>query len=139
MGFLIDSNYFYALHRKNDKNYKAAARIFNSDIWNLKGPALTSCLVINETYTLAMYRTKNNKKLLKDLDLLFWSDDRFFGIVLFTLEDYQKASQYLLKYSSPKRFLSFVDASLIYLGKKQNYNTIISFDSHFDGILERIF
>jgi predicted nucleic acid-binding protein len=138
MGILIDSNFFYALHRKNDKNYNAAKKIFNSDIWKLKGPALTSSLVVNETYTLAMYRTKFNKKLLNDLDQIFWSEDRFFGIATFTLEDYHQISIALSKYSSSRKVLSFVDASLIYLGKSRNYSTIISFDNHFDGIFQRI-
>ena len=138
MGILIDTNFFYALHRKNDKNHNAAKRIFNSDIWKLKGPAITSSLVINETYTLAIYRTKLNKKLLKDLDLFFWSEDRFFGIEIFALKDYHNISIMLSQYGSTKKLLSFVDVSLMYIGKNRNYKTIISFDSHFDGLFERI-
>ncbi|MBD3254137.1 MAG: PIN domain-containing protein [Candidatus Lokiarchaeota archaeon] len=138
MGLLIDTNFIYALHRKNDKNHKAVKKIFKSDIWNSNGPAITSSLVINETYTLAMYRTRFNKRLMNDLDLFFWSEDRFFGILFFSLEDYQETSNIMSKYSTPNRLLSFVDASLIYLGKLRKSDIIISFDSHFDDLLKGI-
>jgi predicted nucleic acid-binding protein len=78
LGLLINTSFFYALHRKNDKNYIAAEKIFHSDIWKLKKPVLTSCLVVEETYTLAIFRTKNDLKLLKDLNLLFWGEGSIF-------------------------------------------------------------
>ncbi len=57
----------------------------------------------------------------------------------FTLNEYQKIFDILRKYSAPKRLLSFVDASLIYLYQKVNATYILSFDSHFDQITSRLF
>ena len=46
-------------------------------------------------------------------------------------------SEIYKKYITPKRLLSFTDATLIYLFQKLKADYIISFDSHFDNILDR--
>ncbi|MHA1648274.1 MAG: type II toxin-antitoxin system VapC family toxin [Promethearchaeota archaeon] len=96
-------------------------------------------MVVNETYTLMMYRSKGNLNQLQFLDNLFWGEERFFKIVYFNKPDFQNIAQTMKKYSSPKKMLSFVDASLIYLASQLKISQIVSFDAHFDGILNRIF
>ncbi len=54
-------------------------------------------------------------------------------------DEYKTVFNDLKKYTTPKRLLSFIDASLIYLYQKYNGDKILSFDSHFDSILKRLY
>ncbi len=106
--------------------------------WNNHIPAVTTCLVVNETYTLLNYRSKGRRDLLIKLDELFWGEDNFFRIIYLGDSDYREIAQLLNKYTSSQKTLSFVDASLIYVSQILKYEEIISFDAHFDGILTRV-
>ncbi len=139
MGILLDKSFLYALYDKKDKYYKDANRKFESQILEIKGPSITPSLVVNETYTLAMYRSNKNNILLEDLNSLFFGEDNFFEIKYFINNDFKEIYKILMKYSSIEKLFSFADASLIYLYKTLNYKNLISFDHQFDGILERIY
>ncbi len=139
MGILLDTNFIFALIAEKDKYHGDAKRIFNSDILDLNQPLSTSCLVVNEAYTLAMYRTKRDENLINELNSLIYGKKKFFNIYYFKRVDYQEIFNIFMKYSDSKKILSFVDASLIYLSKNNNYEWIVSFDDHFDGIIERIY
>ncbi|WP_457557952.1 type II toxin-antitoxin system VapC family toxin [Candidatus Harpocratesius sp.] len=138
MKILIDTNFFYALTDIDDSRHDRALEILQTTNWDQFSLILTNVLVINETYTLLMYRSQGNTHLFKELDELFWGKKKFFQIIYPTQHDYQQICETIQKFSSSKRQLSFVDASLIYLGKKLTAQYILSFDSHFDGILIRI-
>ena len=68
---------------------------------------------------------------------LFIGKDNFFNIVQFGAQEFAEIVEIYKKYITPKRLLSFTDASLIYLFQKLNADYIISFDSHFDNSLDR--
>lgn len=138
MIILLDTGFLFALKIKNDKYHYRAISLANEFDWDAHN-FITSSLVVNETYTLINARTRGNNKALKDLDQLFWEEDRFFRIIHFVEDDYIKISEILYKNTSPKRVLSFVDASLIYLKHQMNIDSIISFDEHFDNLMKRIF
>ena len=139
MPILLDSNFLFALISKKDKYHNDAKRIFNSDILDLNGPIYTSDLVVNETYTLAMIRSKRDKILLDQLNLILDGNKRFFEIKFQNQIDFREIYKIFIKYSSGTKLLSFVDASLIYLKGQFKSNLVVSFDSHFDGIIERIY
>ena len=80
-----------------------------------------------------------NKKILEAIKNLIWGSENFFRILEVPFENYEEISKILFQYISPKKLLSFVDASLIFSAKILKYDQIISFDGHFDGILTRIF
>ena len=84
-------------------------------------------------------RTRGNPEAIKNLANVFWSNDCFFDIIYLNKNEYNQISQIMYKYTSPKKVISFVDASSIYLKNILQCNSIISFDDHFDGIIERIF
>jgi len=139
MTILLDCNFIFALVAKKDKYHKDAKRIFNSDILNLNGPIYTSNLVISETYTLAMFRTKRDKNLLEHLYSIIDGKKKFFEIIYCTYADFQEIYKVFIKFSNKTKLLSFIDASLILLKDKLDCNLIVSFDNHFDGIIERIY
>jgi predicted nucleic acid-binding protein len=99
---------------------------------------LTNNLVLQETFTLVVARFNGNNYHARKISNLFWGKDNFFLTQFLTQEEYNFVFKILEKYLTPKRFLSFVDASLIYSYQKYNANKIISFDAHFDNILNRV-
>jgi len=138
VGVVLDTGFLYALRKKKDKNHGRAARHLKEIDWKIQRVAITSDLVVNETYTLMNRRSGGNPSALESLDKLFWGDDLFFRIIPLFGEDYRNIVTILRKFTTPKRILSFVDASLIYLANKFNYLTILTFDAHFDGILNKL-
>ncbi len=94
---------------------------------------------MNEIYTLINARTRGNSEAIRNLGHLFWSNDCFFTIIYLNKKNYREISEIMYKYTSSNKILSFVDASLIFLKEFSKCNSIISFDNHFDGIIDRIY
>ena len=138
MTTILDTSFIFALREKKDKNHQRSLEIFNSLEGLDKKELITNIFIVSETYTLMNARTHNNKAAIQDLDSLFWGEDNFFKIHHFSQEENIQISYILNKYSTSKKILSFVDASIIYLCNLLGYQSVISFDKHFDGILKRI-
>ena len=138
MTIIIDSNYLFALKSKNDKNHQRALELFKELKEDYKKPFITNNLVVNEIFTLTTSRYKGNIYYLDEYFKLIWGNDNFFKIVQLLQEQYKEIFDTLRKYTDPKRLLSFVDASLIFLYEKVNAEALISFDNHFDGIISRL-
>lgn len=137
MKILIDTGFLFALEVKNDRYHERAIELSDNLKLELHN-YYTSSLVVNETYTLMNARTKGNSDAISKLNQLFWSNDCFFEIIYFLENDYKLISEIISKYSTPKKILSFADASLIFLKNLLNCEAIISFDKHFDGIIKRL-
>ncbi|MHA1719153.1 MAG: type II toxin-antitoxin system VapC family toxin [Promethearchaeota archaeon] len=137
LGILLDTGFIFALKDENDPYHLQAIKLFKNINWDDLSPVITNNLVINEVLTLAVYRSLGNKKILEALKNLVWGTEKFFQVLEVPFENYEAVLKILIQYISPKKLLSFVDASLIYSAKLLKYNKIISFDSHFDGILTR--
>jgi predicted nucleic acid-binding protein len=138
MGIILDSGFLYSLKIIKAKKYSRAIKILQETKWKEFGSIITTNLVINELYTLVNARTKCNPDALKKIDELIWGKENFFKILFLNKQDYPEIAKLMIKYSNPNTIISFVDASLIYIGKKLKYHSIVSFDHHFDGILSRI-
>lgn len=136
---LLDSNFIFALKAKRDKNYNRANEILDVLIEEKDENMATNYLVLNETFTLAISRYNGKVQYLKEYYKLFWGSENFFQLIPIEMNEYKEIYSILEKYISPKRQLSFIDGSLIYLYKKNDAKQIISFDSHFDNILNRLF
>lgn len=139
VGIVLDSSFLYALLIKKDKNHESAEMILKNLEWEKFGPVVTIGLVVNETFTLMNIRTKGNNTAIEQLNDIFYGEKNFFSIIYLNEEDFKSTVNLMKNYSEKERILSFVDAALIYLAKRIRYEKIISFDSHFDGILTRIF
>ncbi len=138
MTIIIDSNYLFALKSKRDRNHKKAFELFKELKKDSIKPLITNNLVVSEIFTLTNSRYKGNIYYLDKYYELIWGQDNFFKIIQLKSEEYKDVYKILNKYTTPKRLLSFVDASLIFLHKKFNAKAILSFDSHFDGIILRL-
>lgn len=136
---LLDSNFIFALKAKRDKNYNRANEILDVLIEEKNDIISTNYLVLNETFTLAISRYNGKVEYIKEYYKLFWGSENFFQLISIEMNENKEIYSILEKYISPKRQLSFVDGSLIYLYKKNDAKQIISFDSHFDNILNRLF
>ena len=136
---ILDTNFIFALKAKNDKNYIRANEILENLFEKYSDIKITSYSVLTETFTLAVSRYYGNIRYLNNYYDLFWGSENFFKIINVENNEYKKIYQILEKYCTQKRQLSFVDASLIYLYKKHKAKHIISFDSHFDNILNRLY
>jgi predicted nucleic acid-binding protein len=138
MGIILDSGFLFALKFKQDDRHSLSLKIFNEIEWEKYEPIVTTNLVVAEVYTLVNVRTKSDLNSLEKIEQLFWGNENFFEIMELNAQEFQEIGKFLMKYSNKNRNLSFTDASLIYLAFKFEYFTIISFDSHFDGIMTRI-
>ena len=139
MTIILDSNFLFAITFKKDKNFKRAYELFKEIKESKAQPLLTNNLVLEETLTLVVARFNGNAFHLDKLYKLFWGEDNFFQIEYLRQEEYKTVFNDLKKYTTPKRLLSSVDASLITLYQKYNADKILSFDSHFDNVLERLY
>ena len=138
MTIIIDSNYLFALKSKKDRNHKKAFELFKELKKDSIKPLITNNLVVSEIFTLTNSRYKGNIYYLDKYYELIWGQENFFKIIQIKSEEFKDVFTILKKYTTPKRFLSFVDASLILLHKKFNAKAILSFDNHFDGIISRL-
>jgi len=139
MTVIIDSNYFFALKSKKDKNHQRSLELMNELKENYNKPIITNYLVISELLTLVNSRFKGNTYYLDEYFKLIWGDDNFFKIVQLLPEHHRESYEILKKYANPKRLLSFVDASLIFLTKNVKAKALLSFDNHFDGVVSRLY
>ncbi len=135
-GILLDTGFLHALRLKKDGHHVAAKKTFKDIDWAAHAPAFVPSTVVSETYTLTNFRTRGNHLARASLDVLFWGDDRFFTIVPVPQEDLQDIAQLLGKLTGPGRVLSFTDASLVFVARRYSITDIITFGSHFDGLLK---
>jgi predicted nucleic acid-binding protein len=135
---ILDTSFLFALRSTRDRFHERAYEIFN-EIVEKKPKFVTNYFILNETLTLAVHRSNGNLSFLEQYISLFFEKDNFFQIVQNNPGDYKKIVAVYKRYVEPKRLLSFTDASLIHLYQQLNADSIISFDSHFDTILNRKF
>lgn len=138
MTIIIDSNYLFALKSRKDRNHNRALELFKELKKDSIKPLITNSLVVSEIFTLANSRYEGNIYYLDKYYELIWGQENFFKIIQLKSEEFKDVYKILKKYTTPKRLLSFVDASLIFLHKKFNAKAILSFDTHFDGIILRL-
>ena len=139
MTVIIDSNYLFALKSKRDKNHKRSLELMNKLKEHFNKPIITNYLAISELLTLVNSRFKGNPYYLDEYFKLIWGDDNFFKIIQLLPEHHKESYEILKKYANPKRLLSFVDASLIFLTTNLKAKALLSFDNHFDGIISRLY
>ena len=136
MIIILDTGFLFALNSKKDRHHTRAYEIFD-EINKQKTKYFTNYAVMDETLTLATIHSHGNISFLNSFVALFIGKDNFFNIVQFGAQEFAEIAEIYKKYITPKKLLSFTDASLIYLFQKLKADYIISFDSHFDNILDR--
>ena len=136
---LIDTSYFVALSNTRDKYHKRAIELFGDLLSGSWGLRITTDYVLDETLTNVWIRT-NNKSKVENCHTYFYGKTAVTVVEQLPERLLQEAWSIFLKYAEyPKRQLSFTDCSLIAFSKDKGMDYILSFDSEFDGILNRIY
>jgi len=135
---ILDTNFLFALKSRKDQYHKRVYELL-TEIQKENTKFFTNYFILNETFTLAVNRSRGNLSFLEHYISLFFGEDNFFQVIQNTPQEFLNIVEICKKYVTPKRLLSFADASLIYLYQKMNADYLISFDSHFDNILTRKF
>lgn len=138
MIIILDTNFLFALKSRKDQFHQRAYELL-TEIQKEKTKYFTNYFILNETFTLAINRSRGNLSFLEQYISLFFGKDNFFQLIQITPQEFVNITEICKKYVTPKRLLSFADGSLIYLYQKMNADYLISFDSHFDNILTRKF
>ena len=143
MGAFLDTGFYLGLCHPKDKYAGQSEQILEELATGNYGILYTSYFIINEVTTLAAIRTKNNIKVFNHLEQILWGQDKIANIIPFdsdieheTWELFKKVNSTDLKDTKP---MSFTDISSIILCTHHQIEYIVSFDSHFDGFLQRIF
>lgn len=143
MAIFLDTGFYLGLCHPKDKFAKESKRIFRKLSEGSHGLLYTSTLIISEITTLVALRTNGHPKALNLLEEYLWGPNKI-ATELFIDTELESNIWNLFKKvnintKNKKKFLSFVDVSSIILCRQHQIDTIVSFDSHFDGFLTRIF
>jgi len=143
MGVFLDTGFYLGLCHPTDKYSAQSEKILVELAIGNYGVLYTSYFIINEVSTLAAVRSKNDLKVFDHLEKLLWGREKIANILSFnsnfeleTWELFKKVNTIDLKDKKP---MSFTDISSIILCKHHQIEYIVSFDSHFDGFLRRLY
>lgn len=143
IGIFLDTGFFIGLCHPKDKYAVQSETILKKLSKGTYGLLYTSSLIISETSTLLAVRTNNNEKILSLLGKYLWGEEKIATILPYkqTLEKevwelFKKVNTKDLKQEKP---MSFVDISSVILCQHHQIKNIVSFDSHFDRFLNRIY
>jgi len=137
MAIFLDTGFFFALKFKKEPNYNNAIKILERIAKKEFGTQFSSTFIIDELMTLIWRRTKNSKIINETWDF-FRPKTKVCHILDITLDDiYQIYNLFNQQINRPK-FLSFTDCSTLYLMDKYNIIYLASFDSNFNGLVNRI-
>ncbi|MBI3023016.1 MAG: type II toxin-antitoxin system VapC family toxin [Thaumarchaeota archaeon] len=133
MGVFIDTGVFVAARNKSDANYSRSVRLMQRALEGAYGRVYTSDYVIDEAITTALARTHN-------LDVSINTGKFIIESLRITKlrvgeRDFAKAWE---KYKELRKPISFTDATTLVLVEENSISKIMSFDSDFDGLIERV-
>lgn len=134
MSIFIDTGIFVALRNAADKNHRRANELMKRAMQGEFGVTYTSDYVIDEAITTALARTKR-LKLAIDIGEYILSSPRIKK--LWVSEEVFDAAWERFK-SLEERPMSFTDCTSLALMEKGGIRNIASFDSGFNGLVERI-
>jgi predicted nucleic acid-binding protein len=133
MSVFVDTGAFLAYRNKKDKYHGIASRLFMDALKGKYGQIYTSDYIYDEALTLALART-NSISVAMDISDVILSPRIKMVFVDAGLID--KSRETFKKYSG--RNLSFTDAVSIEIMNELNIEKYLGFDTHFNGIVERV-
>jgi predicted nucleic acid-binding protein len=139
MKVLIDTSFIYGLFIQKSPNHEEAQKILTQMYEKGKNDLfLTINYVVQECYSVFCNRI-HDPTYLNTLDEFFFGNKCFFEILYLRAD--KTRDQEIIKIMKENlakpsnKALSFVDASLIYIGKEISADAILSFDSHFEKVI----
>jgi len=143
LGVFLDSGFYLGLCHPKDKYAEQSERILKELATGNYGVLYTSYFIVNEVTTLAAIRSKNNIKVFNHLEKLLWGNEKIASILPFDLNNEHETWELFKKINitdlKDKKPMSFTDISSIILCNHHQIEHIVSFDSHFDRFLQRVF
>lgn len=133
MAIFVDTGLFVAARNKHDRNYARARELLQSALKGEYGRVFTSDYIVDEAVTLALVRT-HNYQIAVNTGKLILDSPRIEKIIV-NKDEFNESWETFLKFG--KKYLSFTDCTSLVLSRKHGINKIMSFDSHFDGLMQR--
>ena len=135
MAIFIDTGIFVALRNADDELHARSEELMRNALKGGFGRICTSDYVVDEAITTALMRTKRHD-LAIDLGTYIIESPRITR--LWMVEDSFEMAWEKFKAFSDKP-LSFTDCASLALMEKNHIKQIMSFDSGFDGLVQRIY
>jgi predicted nucleic acid-binding protein len=138
MSIFLDTGLFVAFHSRRDENHLRAEGIIAGVLAGEFGTAYTSDYIFDEAVTMALARTGRNELAISlGKAMLGQGGTRLFSIMLKVDDEaFSRSWSAFVDYS--ERGLSFTDCTSIALIALRKIDKIASFDSSFDGLVERV-
>ncbi|KXB01146.1 hypothetical protein AKJ41_02580 [candidate division MSBL1 archaeon SCGC-AAA259O05] len=134
MSIFLDTGIFIAERNADDKRHSRGEELMKSILKNDYGKAYTSDYVVDEAITLMLMRTKRHK-LATDIGEYVLDSPRI-RILRVTEEIFDSAWRKFRSFEESP--ISFTDCTTLALMEERRIEKLASFDSGFDGLVERI-
>jgi len=135
MAVFIDTSIFVAVRNRKDRNHQRAKELMKRALTAEFGVIYTSDYIIDEAVTVALARTRNHQIAINTGRYIL--DSARIEKLPISREDFTLAWS---KFQNIKdRFLSFTDCTSLAVIKTRGIERVMSFDSNFDGLAERLY
>lgn len=135
MTAFIDTGIFIALRNADDENHQKSKELMKRALKAEYGRICTSDYIIDEAVTTALVRTRRHD-LAMDIGKYILESPRI--TKLWTTKEIFELAWQKFKILKDKP-LSFTDCTTLAHTQKNQIRQILSFDSDFDGLLQRIY
>lgn len=137
MSVFLDTGVFVAFHNTRDANHTRALELMRGIVDGELGTAYTSDYVFDEAVTVALVRTRRPENALAVGRMILGElTAPFLAILRVGDEAFKGAWRLFPRYAG--RRLSFTNCTSITLMRRRGIESIVSFDTDFDGIVPRI-
>lgn len=137
MGVFLDTGLFVAFHNTRDENHNRALELMRRIVDGELGTAYTSDYIFDEAVTVALVRARRPEMAIAVGRMILGELTAPFLAILRVDDDIFKEAWKLFKRYA-QRGLSFTDCTSIAFIRLRNLESIVSFDTDFDGIVPRI-
>ena len=141
MAIFLDSGFYIGLTHPKDENYERCKELLQILKTGVHGQLFTSNFIMAESVTLVAVRTRNNAHAIQNIYELFLGVGQLARVLRLNEDNESDAWDLFRKINSPKssEVVSYVDCTNIILCRSYSIEAILSYDSHFDGWINRIF
>lgn len=136
MSIIIDTGIFVAFHNRRDENHERARQLIRSAAAGEHGLAYTSDYIFDEAVTLAAIRT-GRQDIASSLGSMILGEGVPKFLLMLKVNDHAFQEAWGI-FKKTGRKLSFTDCTTIALSKIYGTDSVMSFDSDFDGLLQRV-
>jgi len=138
MAVLIDTGFYVAFRNERDPHHERAVELAKAITSGHHGQAFVTDYVIAETLNYAGSRLRSPQLTLAMMaDLLGQARDPWMGVTFVDQESFSAASV-IFSTIGVRKGLSFTDCTTLAVTRRLKIPLVASFDSGFDGLIERL-